>query len=651
VADLSPIQGQLFFKHRNETTGVPTLFHLVTTKSGRLEWRKADGTFQTLDAAAFTADGPVPSCAVAQNLGFIYNGKDTALKVDESAGAPVVSRVGILRPGAAPVLASEAVGDPKMQGDYEIALSYYNSASKHESSLSDYASVTLAVLAGIHVTWPGGVPDPQITHVRVHIRKPAITSQFTQASEVLVAVGEAHLNLSDSDLNNLIVLSPNTVENDPPPTTAKGPVWHLSRVFVHDDVNIYWSKRGKPEAFHPDDYEPVNADDGQKIVGLVQFTDARLVVFKDNSIYEWVGDNVASMSLRVVSPSVGCTSIRSARVVDGILYWWSKQGPMAWSGTGEPEPIGVTTILPTIDQDALEYLRLGQVVSGVDYLRGRLVWALPEKGYLNNTLLLPFNYRFKCWEASRWDLFDVCSMAEGEDTSGNQWVYLTDYLGRVFEFWNADVDGLTLVDGLGDPYTLWGKVSSATDTKVTMDGANFDISLANGALRDFYLYMIAPNGTVQRRKILSNTATEITVTTAFDAVPTSEYVFVVSSPIFEWDTKWSNSGDSFTTKRYNVLQADALSSGGTIAYLHFFTKFDLGLPVRSYYLNCEGLGAVFDVDKFDEAVFGSEGISRLRQHIGRVGEVYRVRVMQYEPNRQFLLLGLSVQANAMSDKR
>ena len=45
------------------------------------------------------------------------------------------------------------------------------------------------------------------------------------------------VNVSDSDINNLIVKSPGTHENDPPPTGATFIFYHGSRMFATDGEN------------------------------------------------------------------------------------------------------------------------------------------------------------------------------------------------------------------------------------------------------------------------------------------------------------------------------------------------------------------------------------------------------------------------------
>ena len=82
-----------------------------------------------------------------------------------------------------------------------------------------------------------------------------------------------------------------------------------------------------------------------------------------------------------------------------------------------------------------------------------------------------------------------------------------------------------------------------------------------------------------------------------------------------------------------------------------YTAGALGIPQRSLPMTIAGTGAIFDVDAFDESVFASDSVSRLKRRIAEVAHNYRYRVRHYEANRQLVLLRLGCEAHILTNRR
>ena len=201
------IIGQGLYKKRSGSTY--TNYHLLISDNGRLD-RYLSAAASAADPATptpFTTGELWPSMQQANNAFFMVNGTDAKKFVGTG------QNFGLTAP-AAPTAAANGAG--VMSGTYEFALTGYNNNTPNESSRGALVSRTTAGSETIRVSWSEAGWDAQITHVRVHVRKPSTQSVFFQAAEVATGVGLKDLNVSDADLAALTTKTPSTIENDPP---------------------------------------------------------------------------------------------------------------------------------------------------------------------------------------------------------------------------------------------------------------------------------------------------------------------------------------------------------------------------------------------------------------------------------------------------
>lgn len=633
--------------------GTKTFTHVLVGDDGSLQKLVAD-TASDIDAAdptPFTSGPHFPQFATMNDLLFIVNGTDRK-KLNNST----VQNFGIERP-AAPMAAASVAGNPN--GTYEFAISYFNSSTGHESSRSDLVSQAV-VNQKITITWTAPA-DPQVDYIYLHVRKPSLQSEFfrlvigvTPAVSGNGAFGitddPIEVDVTDAELTALTLLSPDTVENEPPPEGLVSAAVHLSRLFVADKTQIYYSKAKFPEAFDPEAFEPVNPADGQDNVAVGSYFE-RLVIWKEGSVHALYGSDENSWVVDSVDPSIGCISAASIRYYKGYLYWWSKIGPVRWNGTGVIEQIGQDYIAPTISREVLNHERLNQVCTEVDSDKGTVLFSVPETGQERNTLVLPWNAKAQTWDSDGWNPFDIASMTVVRDGNGKPWVVVGNYAGRMFRYGSADTDG-AITDSA---FLLSGNVASATSTTLTAVVAigigepRFDV--ADDGLKELYVYATSPDGVVERRRIESNTETELTVTPAWNNTPDDGYTFAVAAPHWQWDTKWESNGLPFHKKRGLRLFSQMLSSTGTATIrVEVFKDFDLYNPVKSFTFVASGTGGIFDVSLFDQAVFGDLGITNNRHPVGKRFRAYRVRYSNLEPNVTVALHTTSMKVSIQSEK-
>ena len=652
----SPVTGspRLWGTQFRKTTG--TTYNLLVSDTGRLDVLNGDGSTTVFNTTAFTSGDHPPVFVTAEDLCFIVNDVDQK-KFDGTS----LTALGITRPEA-PTATAAAGGSTMATGDWDIALTYYNSLTGHQSSRSDYTTVSLtSANRKVSVSWPAPT-DTQVTHVRVHARRQTtgqnaylVVSGATPAPDsttygYLPATLATSLEISDTVYQAFITLTPNTVENDPPASGLHGPCWHASRLFLHDTGNVYYSKVQNndafPEAFAPSNIQPINPDDGDEIIALCSFKE-RLYIFKRFSMWALTGTDPNSWSVDRVSASFGCASRASLVEADGALYWWTNShlGLAAYDGSEAPAALGQRFIAETVNATALNLNRLDLVVGAVDEANATVLMAVPGYGSTRNTLLIPFNYRLRRFPAEWWNPFDVNALWVVETSEDTKAVYMGGYAGQVFQWWAAAWDGVPSTS------TTSGTVTSATSTTLTSSAAAF--TTTGGALIDRYVYALSSDTTtVQRRRITSNTATVLTVTPAWDSTPNSTHTYVVGGIDFQSDTRWVAGPSAFVKKRFEFLLAELFSTDVSVPLtLDLFVSRNDNEARRTFTTTLNGAGGVYDTSLFDAVNFATSSPSVVKQRCGCTGTSWKARVRLVSDGQDITLTKIAMQAIPMSIKR
>jgi hypothetical protein len=640
------IHGQYAYKRL--TGGTFTTYHMVVSDNGRLDTLASDGTLTTISATAFTSGDLIPDFATASNLAFIVNGTD-AKKFNGTA----VQNFGITKPSTAPTIAD--AGDAgSHNGTYEARVTFYNDNTGHESSAGPTSSAVSITNSSINWTSVPVSSDTQVTARRLYLRNTSTQSNFFLAGTIANNTATtASTNVTDA---SLITLGPDEFENDPPPSGVKYLAWHNSRLFAADDTNVYYSGVGTPEAFDPDNFERVNTDDGQKITALHSAQDV-LIVFKGDAMYGIFGDTPGSWQIRSIDTTVGCTSHRSVRTVEGLTYWWSEQGPMRWDGVNAAESISAQFINETVGSNFLNPDRFDHVVAELDMPNQRLMFLVPEAGQTRLTAILPFNYRLQRWESDRWDPMDLASMTVVEDTNGQPWVHVGNYGGQVFKWWDADNDGVANdLDEDGHTVgTLRGTFVAAAGSVTTITDATATFDTTGAGLKERKVTVVNSSGLQVgslRPRITSNTATSITLATAVTGLTIGQtYTYIVGGPDFAWDTYWSDLGEPFTKKRFEFFYCQAKAQTATVDLTVelTFNYNDRFSDAKSVTFTAVGTTGTWDESLWDESHFQADSSVNQRIRVGRTGWIYRARFINRHANEPVTILKAGMRAERLTD--
>lgn len=645
------IIGQFYFKKSDGTK-----VHVLVCGDGSLRERNSDGTHASISAGLFTAgDELLPGFAAANDLLFITNGSEEK-KFDGTAA----SKFGIAQ-RAAPTATAGGAGGTITAGTYDVLLTEYNSATGHEGPISASDDVTITAGQVITVSWTAPT-DTQVTHVRVYVRQRTRGSNYYRAIAGATPAPDATyggytpattstvLDITEAQFDAFRLLAPGDTANYPPPTGAKSPTWHKSRMFVHDGANLYWSEFEKPEAFDTtNNKEPVNPDDGDQIVALHSAQDV-LLVLKRKSAWALVGDDPASWTLQDISSDMGAVNQQCVKT-HGATYWWDAQkGPVKWAGGGtKPVAIGVPEIGPTIDPELLNKDKLHLIVAEVDDAPSaqRLLWAVPDFGKTRNTTIFPYNLMLGVWESDIWNPFDVASMAVAEDENSTPWVWMGGFSGRLFQWWNATNDGVPV-----DAVSRGSFTNATTSTVATVlddDGAS--PGWVTDELKELYAYSISADGLdIERRRITANTANTFTVSPAWGATPNEEWDFVIGGIDFQFDTPWLLGDAPFFKKRYEHLMVQVLSPDSNVPVsVDLFLNYDLLNVARANEWDLEGAvvydTAIYDRDRYAAAVLGDK-----RFRISKTGKAWRARIRNVYPDQELTLLKVAMQSVLLTTK-
>lgn len=637
-------------------------YTLLASSTGRLDKLNADGTTTVINATALTS-GHVPNFEVANDLCFITTDVDQK-KFDGTN----FTKFGITRP-AAPT-AAVAAGGTMAAGVWDVGLTYFNSATGHESSLSDLTPVTIVAASGnykINVSW-SAPSDAQVTHVRVYVRQQALGQNIYRATAGATPAADATyggyapattstvLDITAAQYSAFITLAPTTIQNEPPPAGTQYPCWHGNRLFVADAGNLYYSdirnNTSLPEAFDAvNRVQPVSPKDGDSIIGLAAFKET-LIIFKRFSVWRLDGLDPNSWVVSNISYDHGCTSAQSIVSAAGVLYWWSASGPVALDSPGSlPTEIGKRFIADSVASAVLNQTQFALVCAGYDEPNQLLLWAVPGAGETRNTLLIPWNYRALRFTAEYWNPFDVNSLFTVEDAERLEVLYTGGYAGQVFRF--GDVTS----DGVPADVTASGTVVSSTNTTLTVTASSLGSSLT-----DRYVYAVSlDRQTVQRRRISSNTATVITVTSAWSTNPDTTWTYVIGGVDFEIDTPWINGPTPFIKRRFEFFFLEGGSEDSNVLIdVDLFLSMDDVSARRNFRIDVGNPGGVYDdaigtyaatAGIYDTTRYGSPTVIFEKKRVARTGRAWRGRIRHLSASRSLTLVRLAMQSVMMGINR
>lgn len=588
-----------------------TKYHLLSGATGQLGRISTSGVYTSVTTGL--ASGTAPDFAVAQDLCFFVNGTDR-----KKLRGTTLEEFGIEAPSTAPTIAQGAVSG-NFDGTYEARVTFYNANTTAESSAGPTSTAVEISSADIDVSAIPVSADAQVTGRKVYIRNTSTMANFFLAATIANNV-DTTVTLTGSD-TDLVTTGPDTDSNDRPPATVKYLTWHNNRMFAADDSQLYYSNSEEPEAFDAEAVEPISPEDGQKITGLAAIENV-LIIFKERSMWGLFGFSPNEWVLRLISPTIGCTSFRSIISHEGEIYWWSREGLCKWSGSGPPRNLCDNAI--GIGSDEWAFSRFdGVVVAGLP-TEDLIVVGLTESGGSRNTRSLVFSGLLGVWVSDGWTGVEPASIASIENASGERELFLGNYNGQVFKYSGTN-DGVVGGTDTGTFVASGTSVSSITGTGFYTTGQG---------LADRYVVIQDSEGNlIGHERITSNTATALTLANAVTVTNGDTYTYYVGGPNFEWDTKEHDSDAPFVRKRYEFLFIQGKAESGVT-----------GVAV----LYGDHATAKTKTLTFSTTASGKTAFN-LRKRMAFTGLTWKLRIASRAPDEAFSLYELAVRMEVLGD--
>jgi hypothetical protein len=557
---------------------------------------------------------------------------------------------------------NQAGGSSGMPAEtYDVVTTTYDDATGAESSSSATQSVTLAANERIRIiVTPSASETARYPYWRVYIRRQTTQStlfrvltledsggaNITTTGNIPIATTTAYVDLSATQISQLLLPAPTESENNEPPSSARYLATFGGRMIMADLRSIYWSKLGQPDAFPPTNTESLDTGEGDELRGLHEFSDDLMLVFTADNLWGIFGNDPQNWTIKAIDHNVGCASRNSVVEVPGGLVWWSAtQGPVMFNGT-EVIKLGLDKLGPEIVINNVEGSRLQHIVSGYDPQGQR---ALFGYSLLNtssrNDAIIPFNSRVQEFEATRWNPMDFSAYGLGYDSDDKVKLFCGNYGGQIFI-----LDADTLNDGAPSG-TVHGTFTPAASSISTI--TTTDLYTTGAGLAERYIVIKNANGNiVGRERIASNTATVITLAANITSLTAGEvHTFDIAGADIRLHTKWLDFKQAFLRKRVDNVYIHIRTSTDSEDLL-MGTAINFNDTVGTIYEGWALDGATWDAEDalWDASNWGGSGEAKKRFRVIRNCNAVKVALFHSRANKDIVFLKIAAMGRSLSDR-
>lgn len=170
---------------------------------------------------------------------------------------------------------------------------------------------------------------------------------------------------------------------------------HDNRVYIAANNSVYFSALRKAEDWttvNESGQITVETTDGKEITGIIAGA-ARLTIFKGNSIHELFGTRPDNFTMKIVTENLGCPTGRSAKVIEGVIYFLGNDGIYRYSGGSLPDS---SFSIPV--QEELKKINKWHVHKSVSWSIGRKYYlAVPIGDSTEPNTIFEYDIDFQTW--------------------------------------------------------------------------------------------------------------------------------------------------------------------------------------------------------------------------------------------------------------
>lgn len=404
----------------------------------------------------------------------------------------------------------------------------------------------------------------QSTQAQAYLLTDVYTSADSQVSsdgDIAVTDDDVVVNVSAVILADLIRPVPLGTENSEMPGDAVYVATYGRRLIAASRRKLYWSKLDVPDAFPPENFEIIDTGEGDEIVGLMPMSGEQLLVFTTTSVWVLEGIDPQYWTFKPLDNTVGCAGRKSIVRFDNDVAWWSPQyGPVVMR-SGQIDKIAYD-LLGRERIEQISPFQWQNISGGWDPVYEHIVWAVPDVGDVDTTILLPYNHRLNKWAAEYWDPLTVNCMTTGFDNHGRQRLFMMDDSFRLYYLDNnALYDGLPGGTATGAFAAGSGEISAITGTGFY----NQSVGATTKTLAKQRVTIVDADGhLVGRRTITSSNATTLNLDRSVLVTSGQTYTYYVSTPYMSVMTNWMDNDQPFLRKRHDRLYLDTQCSDSAV---------------------------------------------------------------------------------------
>jgi hypothetical protein len=280
--------------------------------------------------------------------------------------------------------------------------------------------------------------------------------------------------------------------------------------------------------------EGIVGKDGVGCTSIRAYAD-RLVVWTRTGTWLILGSIESGFRFVPLGSGNGAWSPESVIEADGVLMWWGPDGIFWWAGSGEPQklseptwdgqdvPTGIQGTVESVNPDAAD-----GILGAYNPSTNKVMWWAPVDGSMWNNKVVVLSTQTRAFTFASCDAVTAAGVITAPN--GTMVTVTGDAYARL---WQQD---LGYSDGAYGFETVHDIASyAASTTSLAVAGTPFPTS--NGGLLGVPVYTVAAaTGAVQRRTIVSNTSSALTLDSAFDTAPTVGDQIVVGGIPFRIQT-------------------------------------------------------------------------------------------------------------------
>jgi len=347
------------------------------------------------------------------------------------------------------------------------------------------------------------------------------------------------------------------------------------------------------------------------------------------------GTALDTNTLQQLERSIGCMAPRSIVDAGQFLIWLSEQGVYAFDGT-EHVHLSKKTDDAIFGDGNKSRLQFAKGVYDPSTKQYKLYY--PSQGSTRNDRAVVYDVDKRIWQPPVTGR-EVSFISVFEDSNKVEKVIYGDYHGLLYEDESGSNDGLSVMYN-GVPTAV--AASSLTDTCATFttDGSG---------LKGAVVRIIGGTGEDQERRILTNTATTLSLESPWTTNPDTSSTYTVGGIDSHWRSKDYSFGAEDVRKIFRHVRVRPREEGDISLRMHYITDFRRLPAATLKLLSLLGRGFTWGRSAWGSAVWGAAPIIQTKVSLRGtstqpiMGTHFALRWSNRRANEKFRVVGYDIE--------